>query len=122
MDSSLRVNSYSPSFGIKVNNRFVKSAHNYFNGVEYRPWRAGVFDNKVDKVTDEFGYDEFEIVYEKLKKGNKTSHQLYAVRDDLRVLLTSKDQFRKTIEKFMRLTKGELYIKIKQAKAEQGIV
>lgn len=43
---------------------------------------------------------------------------MYAKNDKMEVPLTEKDKFRKVIEKFMRMTKGELYIKIKQFRVE----
>lgn len=117
MQTNLSVNN-QPAFKASVSDNFVKAAHNYFKGVEYRPWRAEVFDKKVAKVFNEFGYDEFVINYKKVKKDGKTFHKLSADREGLSVPLTEKDQFRKVLEKFQRMTKGELYIKIKQFRHE----
>ena len=112
----------NPSFGIKVSKVFQKAAHNYFNGVEYNHWKSKAFDKKVRFITDEFGYNEFTIEYEKSVKGIGTEHKLFAKRDGMEpVLIAQKDRFRKLLEKFQRITKGELYIKIKQAKQQQGI-
>lgn len=113
MQTNLSINNH-PAFGIKVSDNFVKAAHNYFNGVEYRPWRSEVFDKKVSLVVNDFGYDEFMIKYAKETKDGKPVHSLYAEREGLSVPLTQKDQFRKAIEKFMHMSKWELYTKIKQ--------
>ena len=114
MQTNFNVNHSNPAFGISVSESFIKGAHNYFNGVEYRPWRAEIFDKKVAKMFNDFGYDEFTINYKKVNKDGKTFHALSADREDLSVPLTENDHFRKVIEKFQRMTKGELYIKIKQ--------
>lgn len=114
MQTNFNVNHSNPAFGISVSESFIKAAHNYYKGVEYRPWRANIFDKKVAKVFNDFGYDEFTLNYEKVQKGGKISHVLKAEREGLSVPITEKDRFRKVIEKFQRMTKGELYIKIKQ--------
>lgn len=114
MQTNFTVNNAQPAFGICVSEKFIKAAHNYFNGVEYRPWRAEIFDNKVTKVLNEFGYDEFKITYKKEEIDGKKVHSLYAGNGEYKVPLTHKDKFRKVIEKFQRMNKGELYIKIKQ--------
>ena len=105
---------YRPVFQARVSDNFVKAAHNYFNGVEYCPKKSRLFDEKVAKVFNDFGYDEFVIGFKKIRKDNKTFYALYAKNDEIEVPLTEKDKFRKVIEKFMRMKKGELYIKIKQ--------
>lgn len=117
MQTNFSINN-QPAFGISVSDKFVKAAHNYFNGVEYRPWKSEVFDKKVAKAFNEYGYDEFLIKYAKESKDGKQIHSLYAEKEGLSVPLTQKDQFRKVIEKFMRMTKGELYVKIKQFRHE----
>ena len=113
MQTILSIN-IQPAFGIGISENFVKAAHNYFNGVEYRPWKAKIFDKKVAQVFNDFGYDEFVINYKKIHKDGKLIHTLSADKKGLSVPLTEKDQFRKVIEKFQRMRKGELYIKIKQ--------
>lgn len=118
MQTNLSVNKAQPAFGISVSDNFTKAAHNYFNGVEYRPWRAEIFDKKVAKMFNEFGYDEFKISYKKEEIDGKKVHSLYAGNGEYEVPLTHKDQFRKVIEKFQRMTKGELFIKIKQFRHE----
>ena len=117
MQTNFSINN-QPAFKASVSDNFIKAAHNYFNGVEYRPWRAEIFDKKVAKVFKEFGYDEFIINYKKAKKDGKLIHILSADKKGLSVPLTQKDKFRKIIEKFQRMTKGELYIKIKQFRHE----
>lgn len=117
MQTNLRVNN-QPTFNARVSDNFIKAAHNYLNGVEYRPSKTKFFDKKVAQVFNEFGYDEFTIKYAKENKDGKLTHKLYAEKEGLSVPLTEKDQFRKVIEKFQRMTKGELYVKIKQFRQE----
>lgn len=122
MNTNLSVEKTNPSFGIKISRGFQSAVHNYFNGVEYRPWRSEKFDRRACWVDHNFGYDEFTLEYHKVIKDGITKHRLTAEREGMKpVLISEKDQFRKLIEKFQRMKKGELYIKIKQAKAEQGI-
>ena len=122
MQSNLSINSYRPSFGLKVSEAFKKAAHNYYNGVEYRPWRIKPFNKRVGVVENQYGYDEFEMYHEKAVVDGKELFRLLVKRDDMEpVLISEKDVFRKLIDKFYRFTKGELYDKIKKAKAEQGI-
>ncbi len=122
MNSNLSVTSYKPSFGIKVNKRFIDAVHNYYNDVEYRPRGIKPFDDKVKEVIGKFGYDEFEFIYKKEHKGGALTHCLYAVKEGMDdVLITKKDQLRKVIDKFKYLTKHELYTKIHQAQVQQGL-
>ena len=99
MQTNLSISKSQPAFGISVSDNFVKAAHNYFNGVEYRPDRTKIFDKKVSQVFNEFGYDEFKISYKKEQIDGKTMHSLYAGNGEYKVPLTHKDKFRKVIEK-----------------------
>ena len=112
----------SPNFTASVSEGFKKAAHNYFHGVEYRPQKVKIFDEKVNKVINHYGYDEYTITFDKTRKEGKTFYNLYAESDLYKVPLTSKDQFRKVLQKFLLMTKGELYIKIKQFKEANKMV
>ena len=123
MNTNISLDNRNVYFGAYVSDNFFKAAHNYYKGVEYNPDKAILFDEKVFQVEDKFGYDEFTINLKKETKDGKRYFSLYAVSDNMKpVLLTSKDKFRKVLDKFMRLTKGELYTKIKQAKIDQGLI
>ena len=113
MQTNLNINN-QPVFKASVSDNFIKATHNYFKGVEYRPYKLYPFDRKVAQVINNFGYDEFTINYKKVIKDGKALHVLSADREGLSVPITEKDRFRKVVEKFQRMTKGELYIKIKQ--------
>ena len=105
MQSYLTVNNFSPSFGINVSSNFVKSAHNYYNGVEYRPWRAKIFDNKVNKFATKYGFNDYTINYDKIIKDGKIEHALYLTSDnDVSVLITKANALRKVIKEFIGLT------------------
>jgi hypothetical protein len=122
MNSNLSVTSYKPSFGIKVNKKFIDAAHNYYNDVEYRPWRTKPFDKRVKEVIDTLGYEDFELTYVKEHKNGVISHCLYAIKDTMDpVLISSKDQFRKLLDKFRYINKHELYVKIHAAQVKQGL-
>lgn len=113
MQSYLNLNNH-PTFGASVSDRFIKAVHNYYNGVEYRPYKIKPFEERVKQVFNDFGYDEFTIIYKKEKENGANFHYLYAGNGEYKVLLTKKDKFRKVIDKFMNMNKHELYIKIKQ--------
>lgn len=122
MNSNLSVTSYKPSFGIKVNKNFIDAAHNYYNDVEYRPWRTKPFDKRVKEVIDTLGYEDFELIYKKERKDGTLMHCLYAVKEGMDdVLITAKDQFRKLLDKFRYINKHELYVKIHAAQVKQGL-
>ena len=112
MQTNLYLYQNKPSFGANVSKNFVKAAHNYYNGVEYRPYRSKVFDEKVKQVVKCFGYNEFTLKCHRTKTKGKTVYNLVADNGLYEVPIAAKDQFRKVIEKFMRLTRDELYIKI----------
>lgn len=111
----------NPAFGATVSENFIKAAKNYYKGVEYRPYKLYPFDRKVAQITDNFGYDEFVIKHSKHKKDGKTFHVLSADNGEYSVPITQKDQFRKVLEKFMHLTKGELYVKIRDYRIQNNI-
>ncbi len=122
MQSNLTVTGYNPAFGIKTNKDFIKAVHNYYSGVEYRPWRAKIFDKRVIEADEKLGYDDFELVYKMGRFNSGNTHSLYAVKEGMEpVLIAQKDQLRKLIEKFRYLNKHELYTKIHKAQVEQGL-
>ena len=122
MQSNLSVNGYRPTFGIKVNEDLIKAVHNYYSGVEYRPWRAKIFDKRVKEMEETLGYNDFELTYNKGTFYNENTHSLYATKEGMEpVLIAQKDQFRKIIEKLRYLSRRELYTKIHNAQVEQGL-
>ena len=122
MQSNLTVTGYNPAFGIKTNKDFIKAVHNYYSGVEYRPWRAKIFDKRVQEVEEKLGYDDFELVYKMGRFKNHNTHKLFAVKEGMEpVLLAQKDQLRQIIDYFRYMTKSQLYKKIHKAQVEQGL-
>lgn len=113
MQTNLSINN-QPAFKAAVSENFIKAAHNYFYGVEYNSVKTKLFDLKAAKVSKEFGYDDFVIKHKKVHKDGKIIHTLSADKDNLSIPLTTKDKFRKIIEKFRRMTKYEFDIKMKQ--------
>lgn len=110
MQSSLTINNFQPNFQAKVAKHFIDDAHKLFNYKHIRNEMKVAFDEKVTEF-ENFGYDDYFIKYVKKDINGKRFYQLLAVRpgmdDSEGTLLTSKDQFRKMIEKFTHINKFE---------------
>lgn len=122
MQTNLAVKNHNTSFGIKTDKNLIKAVHNYYNGVEHRPWRAENFNKLVIDMEKKLGYDDFELIYKRgiFKNGNK--HIIYATKEGMNpVVITQKDEIRKVIEKLNHLNKHELYTKIHNAQVAQGL-
>ena len=119
MNSNLSVNNIQPSFQAQVSKSFIEKAHNLFNYKHINKNLKVNFDEKVLEF-ENFGYDDYFIKYVKKDINGKRFHQLIAVRHDMSdadgTLLTSKDQFRKAIEKFTHINKYEFTQKMEQHK------
>ena len=117
MQSSLSINGVQPVFHAKVAKHFIDDAHNLFNYKHISKDMKVDFDEKVLEF-ENFGYDDYFIKYVKKDINGKRFHQLIAVRpgmsDSEGTLLTSKDQFRKLIEKFTHINKYEFTKKMEQ--------
>ena len=117
MQSSLSVNNVQPNFQAKVSKHFIKDAHNVL-GRQMNNQRMLVnFDEKVAEF-EQFGYDDFFIKYIKEIIDGKVFHKLIAVKKEMKdsegIILTSKDRFRKAIEKFTHINKFEFTQKMKK--------
>ena len=110
MQSSLSVNGVQPNFQATVSKHFIKEAQKTMDLKMKNSDIAERFEKKVADFKD-YGYDEYYIKYIKKDIDGKRFHQLIAVRpgmdDSEGAVLTSKDQFRKAIEKFTHITKYE---------------
>ncbi len=119
MQSNLSVNNIQPSFQAKVAKHFIDDAHKLFNYKHIKNDMKINFDEKVTEFAN-FGYDDYYIKYVKKDIDGKRFHQLIAVGPDMAdtegVVLTSKDQFRKVIEKFTHINKYEFTKKMENLK------
>lgn len=117
MQSNLSVNNIQPNFHAKVSKHFIDDAHKMFNCKHVKKDLQVGFDKKVTEFGN-FGYDEYSVKYVKKDIDGKRYHQLIAVRkgmeDSEGALLTSKDRFRKVIEKFIHINKYEFNTKMVQ--------
>ena len=116
MNSNLSIQpGYKPSFGIRVSRNFIKAAHNYYFGVEYKPAKVEVFDRKVRYAKSNFDYDEFTLIHQKSHENGETKHLLFAVSKDKKILLDSEDRFRKILANFIHMNKEDLHLKIESS-------
>jgi hypothetical protein len=117
MQSNLSINSVQPNFRATVSNRFIKEAQKTIDLKMKNSDIAERFEKKVADFKD-YGYDDYYIKYIKKDINGKRFHQLVAVRpgmdDSEGAVLTSKDKFRKAIEKFTHITKYEFTKKMEQ--------
>lgn len=117
MQTSLSINKVQPDFQAQVSKHFVKDAQKLMESKIRNKNIAANFEKKVTDFAD-YGYDEYYIKYIKKDIDGKRFHQLIAVRpgmdDSDGAVLTSKDKFRKVIEKFTHITKYEFTKKMEQ--------
>ncbi len=117
MQSSLSINGVQPNFRATVSKHFIKDAQKMMDSRMKNSDIAERFEKKVADFKD-YGYDDYYIKYIKKDINGKRFHQLIAVRpgmdDSEGAVLTSKDKFRKTIEKFTHITKYEFIKKMEQ--------
>ena len=124
MQSNMSVNNLSPNFQAKASKRFIDSAHKAFDREIKNPAMRSNFDEKAAEF-ENFGYDDYFIKYVKDVKDGKVQHKLVALTGNMKdsegIVLTSKDRFRKAIEKFTHITKFEFTQKMKQGLEKQAL-
>lgn len=118
MQSSLSINGVQPNFQAKVAKHFIDDAHKLFNYKHINKDLKVAFDEKVIEF-ENFGFNDYYIKYKKTKVNDANVHNIVAAKsgdyNSKEILLTSKDQFRKAIEKFTHISKYEFTQKMKQA-------
>ena len=114
MLSSLSINNIQTNFKANVSKNFIKAAHNYYYGVEYNGLKVKFFDHQVRNF-GKYGYDDFTIKHEKRHINGKIQHVLFAEKDGTKIILTQKENFRKLLNKFMRLNKIEFNLKMENS-------
>ena len=110
------------SFQAKVSPDFINAAKNYYtktNSYLQCDAKINKFMHKIGEY-DKFGKDDVTVIYQKVHLNGQTQHALYAVKEGMQpgdyVVLTVKDQFRKVLEKFLRINKYEFDVKTKDVK------
>lgn len=117
MQSNLTVNSYRPAFQANVSPDFIKAADNFYKKGN-QSYKFENFMEKVRAFEKSYGYNDVNIVYDKVIMNGKTTHVLYAIKDGMKpgeyVVLTAKDCFRKVLEKFFHINEYEFTMKMSQ--------
>ena len=117
MQSNLSISASQTNFKAQVSNKFIKTAHNFYQGIGKNKDKLRKFDEKV-QLLREWGYDDYYIKYVKKDANGKRKHMLIAVKNGMEdwqgAVLTSKDMFRKVAEKFCYMNKCEFTTKMKE--------
>ena len=116
MQSNLNVTPYRPAFQANVHKDFINAACIHYNK-QHAPQKFEKFMQKV-QAFKRYGTNDVNIIYDKVTLNGKTQHVLYAVKDGMKqgeyVVLSTKDQFRKLVEKFMHINEYEYTMKMAQ--------
>ena len=116
MQSNLTVTPYKPSFGIGTQQQFIDSALKICTK-NNKALNTDKFNKKVlEMASNKFGFNDYKIAYRAEKHSEGIKHVLYAYKSGSKpedgVILTSKDMFRKVVEKYLHITPSELASKI----------
>ena len=116
MQSNLSVTPYKPNFQANVHKDFINAACIHYNK-QHAPQKFEKFMQKV-QAFKRYDTNDVNIIYDKFTLNGKTQHVLYAVKDGMKqgeyVVLSTKDQFRKLVEKFMHINEYEYTMKMAQ--------
>lgn len=104
------------SFEATISKRFLTPAKKYLEEASYR--EQVNFEDSVDFFEKMPNTEGITISYEKTRKDGKLKHSLIAQKGDKKVVLSTKDQFRKIVEKFSHMSEFEFKSKWNQ---QQGI-
>lgn len=109
------------NFQAKVSPNFINAAKTYYtknNSYSQCEAKINRFMSKVGEYA-KYGSDDINVVFEKVPTKDK-QYALYAVKDGMKpgdyAVLTVKDQFRKVLEKFLRINRYEFEVKTKDIK------
>lgn len=102
------------SFGAEISRRFLVPAQRHLENATYR--QQINFEDNVD-MFQKMPYTEgITISYERVSQDGKIQHALIAQKGDKKVVLSTKDQFRKIVEKFSHMNEHEFKTKWNQQK------
>lgn len=117
MEVRLTVNPET-NFKAQLSQDFINAArHHYAKSPSPKPFRR--FLSKMAEFHNFPNSDDVKIIHDKVSVGGKLQHVLYAVKEGMKreewVVLTTKDCFRKLVEKFTHINKYEFELKMEQA-------
>ena len=105
-----------PDFNAKVSPRFVKSMQGFFNNGENRKQNIYKLNQKIEEYAS-FGRDNYTIEMHQKTGPLGYEYSLLAVRNDRpngrKVTLARRTAYRKIVNKFMNMTKGEFLARVK---------
>ena len=104
-------NNSQPSFKAYISNDFYVATEKYFQKIG-QPSRMDKFEKQMDRNAS-MGDIDTKIFHKRILKDNKPKYALVASKGDKQVILSTKDQFRKLIEKFMHINEYEFNLKTK---------
>ena len=110
MNSNLTVRPYKPTFKANFADKFLDAADSYYSK---NPKGYRAFCENLRKFNEFKNTDDITISYKVIYQKGKKLYILLAEKlgDNKPVILSSKDQFRKLLEKFSHITKFEFDIK-----------
>ena len=106
------INGFQTNFNAKVSPRFIKSMQGYFNNGPNRLHNNYRLNQKITEY-ESFGRDDFTIEMRQKSGALGYEYSLVAVRDgdksDRDIVLAIRTSYRKIVNKFMNMNKGEFY-------------
>ena len=107
-----KINGLQPIFNAKVSPRFIKSMQGYFNNGPNRLQNNYRLNEKIAEYAS-FGRDDFTIEMRQKSGALGFEYSLVAVRDgeeyDRGIILATRTAYRKIVNKFMNMNKGEFH-------------
>ena len=102
------------SFRAKISDNFLSAAENYFFENQRIPEaKYKQFCSAVRRFEELPDTDHITIDYKKSIKGDKAQHSIVGITDTAeKINLTTKDRFRKAIEKFSYMNEYEFLLKM----------
>lgn len=72
------------TFGIKVSQHFINTAHNHFNYNQVAKKRESVytFNKIVEEYNQKYGFENYTLEYEQQFKNGSRKHFLFAINND----------------------------------------
>ena len=101
-------------FRAEISRRFLVPAQRHLENASYR--QQVQFEDNVDMFENMPNTQGITISYERVSQDGKIQHALVAQKGDKKVVLSTKDQFRKIVEKFSHMNEYEFKTKWEQQK------
>ena len=117
MQTNLSISQSQTNFKAQVSNGFIKHTKKFYTGIGNNKAKLKQFEQKVEAFKD-YGYDDYFIKYVQKDFNGERRHMLIAVRngmdDSMGTVLTTKDKFRKVVEKFLHINEWEFTKKMEE--------